>query len=370
MNKTFIVKTAISTGLSDNMEDNWQKLLTGETAIDKIEHFNTARLEYHKAACSKQLWTNGNTNHVCELVQHTIEQIKPVPEGTYIIWTGIKGNAEYIEADQNIDTPYLPFHYRKWVAEELGIKNYGLEINAACASSAVGLAIGAQKIAQGECNSVLVIAADVVTRFVHTGFSALKALTANECRPFDKNRDGLCIGDGAVSILLMNEETANSDQFEKLACLSGWGIANDANHITGPARDGSGLILAIKNALKMANINSADIEAFCAHGTGTAYNDGMELVAIENLFGERIFPIFSIKGAIGHTLGAAGGIEAAVSTLALREKIVPPTAGFLEPEEETINRIMNTSQKFDGNNILTTNSGFGGVNAAIILVNE
>ena len=358
---------AICTGLGNGLEGNWKKLLEGQTAIAPIGHFNTDRLDYHEASCLAELWEQENVNHTCFLAKMTLDAIKPVPAETVIVWTGIKGNAEFIKSGQTMPPPYLPRHYRSWVAKELDIPDRGLEINAACASSTVGLALGAQKIAQGSCTNVLVCAADLVTRFVHNGFSALKALTAQTCRPFDRDRDGLSLGDGAVAILLTDEATAWQNQLEPLAVIYGWGIANDANHITGPARDGSGLVLAIENALTMASMKAGEVEAFCAHGTGTVYNDGMELTAVERVFGERRFPIFSIKGSIGHTLGAAGGIETAISVLAMREKQVPPNTGLQQAEERAIGRVSDQVQTFAGNNILTSNSGFGGVNAAILL---
>jgi 3-oxoacyl-[acyl-carrier-protein] synthase II len=253
------------------------------------------------------------------------------------------------------------------VAERLGIGPLGFDINAACASSTVGMAIGAQMIARGEYGSVLICAADVVTRFVFTGFSVLKALTPTICRPFDKARDGMCIGDGAVAILLADAKTARKHKLNKLAHLSGWGISNDANHITGPPRDGAGLVMAIETALRMARLSPADTQAFCAQGTGTLFNDSMELEAIEAVFGDRRFPVFSIKGAVGHTLGAAGGIDAAICDHALAHKLIPPTVGLETPESKAAGRVSNQAQAFEGRNILTSNSGFGGVNAALVL---
>jgi len=367
MRKAIIVKTAVATGLGKSLDETWNKLLAGKSAIKTIQHFNTDRIDFHKASYIDGLHNNKNENPIVILVKDIAGQIGPLPENTNIIWTGIKGNVPYIESGQKMDGPFLPVHYRKLVAELLEIKNIGMEVNAACASSTVGLAMAAQKIAGGAYSSVLVVAADIVSRFVHMGFSALKALTARECRPFDQNRDGLCLGDGAVAIHLTDEQSADENGYDKLAKIAGWGIANDANHITGPARDGCGLILSIEAALKQAGMKADEIQAFCAHGTGTVFNDGMELTAIESLFGDRRFPIFSVKGAIGHTLGAAGGIETAISIKAMQDKKIPPTVGLLEPEERASGRIFSEPVDFEGDNILTTNSGFGGVNAALIL---
>lgn len=367
MREVYFTKAAIVTGLGGTLNENWEKLISADSAIKQINYFKTDRLDYHKASYVYDLRSNPNSNHVCELTKRVLDQIGKIPKDTKIIWTGIKGNAEYVESGQKMNKPYLPTHYRKWIADQLGINNIGLEVNAACASSTVGLALAAQKIKSGECQSVLVCAADLASRFVHCGFSALKALSATTVRPFDINRDGLALGDGAVAILLTNKSTAEKNDYPLLGRLTGWGIANDANHITGPARDGCGLILSIEIALKMAGMDSDKIEAFCAHGTGTIYNDNMELASVETIFGDKNLPIFSVKGAIGHTLGAAGGIEAALCLSALKEKKILPTSGLIEVEDQVKNRISNKVQTFAGNNILTTNSGFGGVNAALII---
>jgi 3-oxoacyl-(acyl-carrier-protein) synthase len=367
MQDIYVVKHAIATSLGNSVDATWQRLLKGHSGLDAIRRFQADRLSSQKACCIPDLLPAAEENRVCALTRRVLDQIAPVPPGTCVVWAGIKGNAEYIEADQNLAMPYLPEHYHQWVAKRLGIAPRGFDINAACAASTVGMAIGAQKIARGEYGSVLICAADVVTRFGFSGFSVLKALTPTMCRPFDKARDGMCIGDGAVAILLADAQTARKHKLHRLARLSGWGISNDAHHITGPSRDGAGLVMAIATAMGMAGLRPDDTQAFCAHGTGTIFNDSMELAAIEAVFGDRRFPVFSIKGAVGHTLGAAGGIDAAICAHALAHKLIPPTAGLEVPEPKADGRVSNQAQAFEGRNILTSNSGFGGVNAALVL---
>ncbi|MBI5581993.1 MAG: beta-ketoacyl-[acyl-carrier-protein] synthase family protein [Deltaproteobacteria bacterium] len=367
MRDVYVVKHSIATSLGNSVEATWQGLWKGHRALDAIHRFHADRLTGRKARRIPDALPAARENRVCALTRRVLEQITPVPPGTCIIWAGIKGNAEYIEADQDIQMPYLPEHYHQWVAERLGIGPLGFDINAACASSTVAMAVGAQKIARGEYGSVLICAADVVTRFAVAGFSVLKALTPTACRPFDKARDGMCIGDGAVAILLADAATARKHKLDRLAHLSGWGISNDANHITGPSRDGAGLVMAMEAAMGMAGLSPDDTQAFCAHGTGTIFNDSMELAAIEAVFGDRRFPVFSIKGAVGHTLGAAGGIDAVICAHALAQKLIPPTVGLQTPESKAAGRVSPQAQAFDGRNIITSNSGFGGVNAALVL---
>jgi 3-oxoacyl-[acyl-carrier-protein] synthase II len=222
-------------------------------------------------------------------------------------------------------------------------------------------------ITSGRREVVLVCCLDLLTEFIYSGFSALRALSPTPPRPFDRDRDGLSPGEGAAALLLMSRTRAEKENMTPLGSISGWGIANDATHITAPARNGCGLIQAIRGALKMSAIGAGEISAVSAHGTGTIYNDAMEITAFREVFGERNLPVFSIKGAIGHTLGTAGGIEVALGLKALSERTAPPTVGISAPMARAEGMIREVSVPFSGNRLLTTNSGFGGVNAALIL---
>jgi 3-oxoacyl-[acyl-carrier-protein] synthase II len=368
MTEVFVMDTAIVTAMGGSVGSTWTALLAGESAVRPIRRFETGRLNFHNVAWVEDLAWNGE-NAVCALMGKALGHFKGIPTDTRVIWTGIKGNSQYVENGPGGGDGaqiYLPHHYRQWVCRHLGLPDEGLEVNAACASSTVGMALGTQMIADGECASVLVCCADVVSRFIFTGFSALRGLSAGVCRPFDLAGDGLCLGDGAAGVLLANQKTAGKMSGQPLARLTGWGIANDANHITGPAKNGSGLISAINSALGQAGVSPEAVEAFSPHGTGTPFNDGMELAAIESVFGSRRFPVFSVKGSIGHTLGAAGAVESAIAIRAMNEKIAPPTVGLINPEARAVGRACGAGQPFAGNNILKSNSGFGGCNAALI----
>ena len=232
------------------------------------------------------------------------------------------------------------------------------------------MARAASLIAAGRSEAVLVICMDLVSEFVFSGFSALRALTPGVCRPFDRHRDGLTLGEGGAALLLMSRERARREGRPVLGVVAGWGAANDATHITAPARDGCGLIQSVRQALERAAIGPQQIAAISAHGTATQYNDQMELTAFRTLFGERSIPMNSVKGAIGHTLGAAGGIEIALGLKCLEAGQLPPTVGMLEPEEAGEGFLSRSVQPIEGRYLLSTNSGFGGVNAALILRRE
>jgi 3-oxoacyl-[acyl-carrier-protein] synthase II len=165
----------------------------------------------------------------------------------------------------------------------------------------------------------------------------------------------------------MSPERGKREGRSPLGTVVGWSITNDASHITAPSEDGHGLIQAVRKALRKADLEKETIASICAHGTGTIYNDMMELTAFHEVFGNHKIPIYSVKGAIGHTMGAAGGIEAAICLRSLENGIVPPTAGFRNPEKGAEGMVNSNPVSMTGNYVLSTNSGFGGVNAAIIL---
>jgi len=239
-------------------------------------------------------------------------------------------------------------------------------INAACASGTIALAVGAAMIASGEADSVLVCAFDVMSEFVFSGFSALKALSPGPARPFDRERSGLSLGEAGAYALLTSERWLRADGRRSLGVVAGWGIASDANHITAPSPEGTGLVAAVGRALARACVGAADVAAIHAHGTGTVYNDAMELIAFRSVFG-RIPPLHSIKGATGHTMGAAGVVETLVALKSLGTGCIPPTVGLRVPDDRAVDCARDAAQSFQGDCMLTTNSGFGGTNAALVL---
>jgi 3-oxoacyl-[acyl-carrier-protein] synthase II len=149
--------------------------------------------------------------------------------------------------------------------------------------------------------------------------------------------------------------------------IAGWGLTNDAHHMTAPSRDGSGLALAVHKALQSADISEDAVACVAAHGTGTVYNDSMEMKAFKEVFGTRTVPTYSVKGGTGHTMGAAGLIEIILAFRSLREKVVPPTVNVCDIDDEAQGWISSEPCVFDGSVTVSTNSGFGGINCAVLL---
>lgn len=362
------------TGLGPDLDSLWRGVMAGESAIRPLTRFATSRYFAGNAAWIEGLEGTDGGSRLDPLLDRLLDGFGPVPDDASLLTASTKGCVdimEQLQAGGRVDPARLSLaDLLRRIAARFGLSASGININAACASSTIAVARATALIAAGRSEAVLVVCADLVSEFVFSGFSAFQALSPTVCRPFDRHRDGLILGEGGAALLLMSCERAVREGRPNLGVVAGWGAANDATHITAPARDGCGLIGAVQQALARASIGAAAIGAISAHGTATPYNDAMELTAFRTLFGARPLPMHSIKGAIGHTLGAAGGIEVALGLKCLETGLLPPTVGLREVEAAGAGMVSPAVQALTGRYLLSTNSGFGGVNAALILRRE
>jgi 3-oxoacyl-(acyl-carrier-protein) synthase len=250
------------------------------------------------------------------------------------------------------------------LAKEFGARGPVQCLSTACVSGLIAIQQGAKIIQRGDADAVFVIGVDHLSAFVVAGFTALKAIDPNGCRPFDATRCGLSPGEAGAAIVLIRENLAPSSSIK----IRGWGGSNDANHLTGPSRDGSGLAQAIRAALNSAKLSSSEIDYVNAHGTGTPYNDAMESLALKTIFGDACPPFSGLKGMLGHTLGAAGVVETIACVLAMRENFLPGTSR-LNAVAEGVPASIVREPRFGVRlkNVLKLNTGFGGTNGALIL---
>jgi len=282
---------------------------------------------------------------------------------TVLIVSSTKGNISLLETEHNtIDLQYsisMPSS-AKLVAEYFGFVNEPIVVSNACISGIMAILTGMRLIQSSKFENAVIVGADVITKFVLSGFQAFQAISSQPCKPFDKNRDGITLGDGAATVILSSKKQ-NTDDIMVL----GGAVSNDANHISAPSRTGEELGYAIKKSLVQAQLSSTDIDFISAHGTATDYNDEMEAKAIM-LTGLQAAPVNSLKAYYGHTLGAAGLIESIISIHSLKENVIIPTLGF---EEAGVSSPINICTRLlTGNfkNCLKTASGFGGCNAAVV----
>jgi 3-oxoacyl-[acyl-carrier-protein] synthase-1 len=247
------------------------------------------------------------------------------------------------------------------VADHFHFVNQPIIISNACISGMLAILTGMRLIQSGQYEHAVVAGADVISKFVLSGFQSFQAVSQLPCKPFDAARDGINLGEGAGTVILTSNKAYSGG-----VKVSGGSVSNDANHISGPSRTGEELSLAINKALQASGITAKDIGFISAHGTATLFNDEMEAKAI-GLSGLQDVPVNSLKGYYGHTLGAAGLIESIISIQSLKENLVLPTRGFqTSGVSQTVN-VCSSLYKLTSAHFLKTASGFGGCNAAMVI---
>ncbi len=261
---------------------------------------------------------------------------------------------------------YFSGNVSKRIKDILGISGPALTIVNACSSGADAIGAGLSWIRGGVCDIVIAGGADELDPVPMSGFSSLGVLSESLCAPFDRERDGLNLGEGAGILVLESGTCAAARERPPRLYLSGYGSANDAYHLTAPHPDGLGLEKAVTEALYDTGISSDDISFVNSHGTGTVDNDRTEAVVLARIFGKKL-TFLSTKGYTGHTLGAAGGMDAVLTSMALLEGKIPASAGFKNNDPKIPVDPVRSETAIHGSFALSTSLAFGGNNAAIII---
>jgi 3-oxoacyl-[acyl-carrier-protein] synthase II len=261
------------------------------------------------------------------------------------------------------------------IAIQYGMKGPNLSIVTACATGAHSIGNAFRVIQYGDADVMVAGGTEAnLTPLTVGGFNALRALSVKNdapekaSRPFDKERDGFVIGEGAGIVILEELERARARGAKIYAEVAGYGYNGDAYHITAPCPDGDGSIRCMKMALRDAAIGPEAVDYINAHGTSTELNDSSETIAIKQVFGERAYaiPVSSTKSMIGHLLGAAGAVEAIFSVLAIRDQVCPPTINYEHPDPECdLDYVPNTARRAKIDVVLSNSFGFGGTNAVL-----
>ena len=242
----------------------------------------------------------------------------------------------------------------------------------ACASSAHAIAYGFDLIRSGKADVVIVGGVDTMAEFTLAGFGVLQTLIRNsDCiRPFDKNRKGFALGEGACSLVLETRSHADLRGATYFAKIGGYGSTSDAYHMTAPDKLGTGAASSMRTALSRAGVLIDEVDYINAHGTATRHNDLMETNAIKDTFGTHAYriPVSSTKSMIGHTLGAAGAIELAATILAMQNEFLPPTINYLTPDPDCdLDYVQNQARQARIRTAVSNSFGFGGTNVSIVV---
>ncbi len=393
-----ITGMGIISAIGNNVAENYQALLEGKSGIGRISHIDTVHKNYIMvgevpfpneeleirlgldadnnyprtallgAFAAKQAVEDANIGEIDKyrtgLISATSVGGMDHTEQYYYEYLENEALRKYIESHHAGDSTQK-------IAEQLGIKqSLVTTISTACSSAANAIMFGARLIKTGRLDRVVVGGADCLSKFTLNGFKTLMILSDTYNTPFDENRNGLNLGEAAAFLVLESDAVAKAENKKVLAYLKGFGNANDAYHQTASSEYGDGAALAMEKALKVANLNPNQIDYINAHGTATANNDLSEGRAILKVFGDAVPDFSSTKAFTGHTLAAAGAIEAVYSVLALQNNVIFPNLNFKTPMKE-FNLVPITSPKRkELNTVLSNSLGFGGNCSTLIFSKE
>jgi len=377
MNTIYTVSNNIITSLGFSSKENFDALKKGVSGIKETSDPEITQIPLNVSRVDSERLSNefnqiGNSADYTRLEQLMIISIHDALKQTNVdtssgetifILSTTKGNIDLLEKN-NLSFGKDRIHL--WKLGEI-VSNFfnspitPVIISNACVSGLTALTTGAQLLRKGKYKNAIVCGGDIISEFTPSGFQSFKAISPQPCRPFDANRDGITLGEGAGTIILSSEEKHVKEKNPVI--FRGGANTNDANHISGPSRTGDGLYYAIRNALTDANKTDENIDYISGHGTATPYNDEMESKAIAWAELEHV-PVNSLKAYWGHTLGAAGIVESIAGIYSIKENCLIKTLGYSEHGVSKSLNIIKEYKKTTINNFLKTASGFGGSNAA------
>jgi len=351
--------------------ENFEALVNGKSALQK-HSFSFSEKPFfcskiNEAELDKRFSWLANPKEYTHLEKLCTLSVKDIvtqsgidlrDKNNLLILSTTKGNIDILEnkyPDISPQRAYLP-ELAKTVGDFFKTKNAPLVVSNACISGLLAIIIAKRFIENKNYKNIIVCGADLVSEFTLSGFKSFNAMSDEACKPFDKNRTGINLGEAAASILLSEDKLSN------ISILSG-ASANDANHISGPSRTGDGLYQSVSETFKAAGKNTVDF--ISAHGTATDYNDEMESVAFSRA-GLSTIPLNSLKGYYGHTLGAAGVLESIIAIQSLSENTLIKSLGFETPGTVEPLNVITQTKKTELKSCLKTASGFGGCNAAAL----
>lgn len=377
---------------------NWRKVLAGESGIRPITLFDTAGYRTKRAGQLADLpaapWRRvrrSRLDRASTLLHHALSEALEEAGLSNAVWrssppivalgttlggmaSGERYHETYVRKGPSLARPsYLvdhlaqcqPFH----LMEEFSIPGTPRVFSNACTSGANAVGYGFRAIRAGQADVAFCGGYDPLCEFVFAGFHSLQALTPELCRPFDRNRSGLAIGEGAGILVLEGWDRAENRGARILGEIIGYGESNDAFHMTRPDPDGKVAALAVRRALEDAGLTPEAVDYVNAHGTGTPFNDASETAALVHALGSRarVIPVSSTKSMIGHLLGGAGAVEGILTVLALEEKWLPPNANYETPDPDCGLWIVRKAERADRMTVALSNSfGFGGANASLV----
>jgi 3-oxoacyl-[acyl-carrier-protein] synthase II len=400
--RTRIVVTGIGvvTSVGAGREEFWESLLAGRCGISPVESFDTAAFGVHRGGEVKgfdaaRYLRRLDPSRIGRASQFAAaaarlaladagiepDSLDPLRAGVSMGTT----SGEPLEVER-FDDAYVakeldrvgpefigryPCHLISAnVAEELGFAGVNMMIPTACAAGNYAVAHAFDTLRAGRADLMLAGGSDAFSRITYTGFARLGAVAPEVCRPFDRNRKGMIPGEGAGVLVLEPLKRAQARGARVYAEVAGYGLSCDAHHMTAAHPEGDGAARAMMRALEESGTRPEEVSYVSAHGTGTPTNDRLETIAVKRLFGEHAYrvPVSSVKSMLGHTMGAASAIEAAVCALAVHTDRIPPTINLEEPDPECdLDYVPNRAREHRVEVAMNNAYAFGGNNASLVL---
>jgi len=395
--RVVITGLGVVSSIGIGKDEFWKNLVRGKSGISEVTVFDTSKYDNHNGGEVKnfdplKFIPREYVKDMGRASQFVVAASKMALEDTGLAVSKLKkGRIGVIIGTTMADIQSLEEVDRHWTKEGeddvwattimkypgnelssnvgyyLGIKGPNYVIPTACAAGNYSIGYSFDLIRTNKADAMLAGGSDPFSRITFTGFSRVFAMAPDRCQPFDKNRKGMIIGEGAGVMVLEELEHAKRRKAPIYAEVLGYGVSCDAHHMTTPGIEG--IILMLEKAIKNSNISEDEVDYICAHGTGTPSNDKAECKAVKNVFGERFkkMPVNSIKSMLGHTMGAASAIESISTVLTIKNSIIPPTINYEEddPECEGVDCVPNVARKKDVKIALNNSLAFGGNNACV-----
>ncbi|QQR91422.1 MAG: beta-ketoacyl-[acyl-carrier-protein] synthase family protein [Myxococcales bacterium] len=398
MQRVYVTGLGVVSSVGFGISDFWNALIAGKSGISEVDLFDTSSLDRHLGGQVKgfrprdfltaaEARRAGRCSAMCIAAARmamdqaglTEEQLKA--DRTSVVLGTTMGEADVISeleeawvhdgAEARVIVPknivrcgatLIAIH----VARSVGARGMVQVLPAACAAGNYAIGFAADQIRAGRADVVVTGAAEVLEKLEYAGFCRLGAMAPDTCRPFDQNRKGLILGEGAGLMILESEAHAMARGATLLAEVGGFGLACDAHHITRPHPDGIGSIAAMRRAISSSGLQPEDVDFVNAHGTGTSANDETESRVMHEVFGQRKVPISSVKSMIGHCMGAASALEALTCVMSVQSGVYPPTMGYETPDPACdVNVIANKAQAGKADIVLNNSLAFGGYDAVL-----
>jgi len=397
--RVVITGMGVVTALGIGATENWSRILSGKSGFRPITVFDPAGYRVRTAGEVEVLpvgkWKNvrstrlDRASHLLRLAVEealhtsgwTMERFAFAAPSVYLgttlggMGSGERYHEEFLRKGSARALPSRVFDHLAHsqglhLMQEFRFPGVPMVYTNACASGANAVGHAFRAIRSGRNDVALCGGFDPLCEFVFAGFHSLQALTTDVCRPFDRDRNGMAIGEGAGMLVLESAEHAEGRGASSLGEVAGYGESTDAFHLTRPDPDGKGAAMAMRSALEDAEVVPGEVGYINAHGTGTVFNDAMESAAILSVMGSEgtRVPVSSTKSMIGHLLGAAGAVEAILTVLALRDRRLPPNMNCPNPDPACGLRIVTGAEDAPSLSVAISNSfGFGGSNATLVL---